>query len=370
MLRQSAIGLMSGSSLDGVDLAWCDFELDLDGSPERPVRAWSIRRAATFPYPEQWLERLRRATLMSGRELWQLHADLGHYFAELIRRFLEEAGIDELPLLVASHGHTVFHYPGSRMTTQIGDGAAMAAHLQLPVVDQFRSQDVALGGQGAPLAPLADVHLLPDYLACLNLGGIANLCVKTERGPVSLDIGGANQVFDALCANLGIPFDEGGQIAAGGTLIPDLLGEVNALPYYQQAYPKSLGNDWVQEQLLPPFQHHSGMVKDRLHTAVIHLAQQIGRHWQLIVEQEKLTNVEGERLLVTGGGAWNTFLCEQIAQAVKPLEVYIPSAEIINFKEAALMALAGLFRWHRHPNCFPSVTGASRPAIGGALHIP
>ncbi len=368
MVQHSAIGLMSGSSLDGVDIAYCDFTLDLSEETAAPVRNWSISKAATIPYSEAWQERLLQAPGLSGRDLWQLHVDLGHLFASYLEQFLED--LEERPLLVASHGHTVFHFPESKMTTQIGDGAALAGRLGLPVIDQFRSQDMALGGQGAPIAPLADVHLFPDYLACLNLGGIANLCVKTERGPVSLDIGGANQVFDALCAELNLPYDDGGRIARSGTLIPELLTKVAALSFYQEPYPKSLGNDWVQEALLPHFKRHSGKVEDRLHTAVIHLARQIGRHWQQIIEREGLQPSSDDQLLVTGGGGWNEFLCEQIKHAVQPLDVVIPAGDIINFKEAALIALAGLFRWYGRPNVFTSVTGASRASSGGALHIP
>ena len=364
MAIYQVVGLMSGSSLDGIDLAWCTFAFSTT-HPAQLLR-WEFLAGETIPYSSDWQERLRAAPQLSGRELWRLHADLGMLYGKTVNTFLarQKASVD----FVASHGHTVFHYPEHKTTTQIGDGAAMASVLELPVIDQFRAQDMALGGQGAPLAPLADQYLFPKYFACLNLGGIANVSVQHDGRYIAFDITGANQVLDALMQEVNAPYDENGQLARSGKVIPELLEQANSLPYLAMAPPKSLGNDWVQEQLLPLFQDAKWPLADRLHTLCVHVAQQAGLSIQQVVAREEYSLTDQQRMLVTGGGAFNSFLCEQIATAVQPLQLEIASPEIIAYKEAILMGLAGALRWQQQPNVLPSVTGATRAAVGGAIH--
>jgi anhydro-N-acetylmuramic acid kinase len=364
MQKLAVVGLMSGSSLDGVDLAWCDFVFV--PQEENPLLSWELRRGVTLPYSEEWQNRLRAAPRLSGQDLWLLHTELGHYFGQQLELFLQD--FPKQPDLVASHGHTVFHFPEQHTTTQIGDGAAIAAQLSLPVIDQFRTLDMALGGQGAPLAPLADKYFFGDYLASLNLGGIANLSVRSPRGYLAFDITGVNQVLDALMAEVGLPYDDDGKLARSGQLLPDLLAQANALPFLSQPYPKSLGNDWVQEQLLPIFQDSGHRLANRLHTLCVHVAQQIGWHLQRVVQQEGLAVDSEDQVLVAGGGGFNSFLCELIADSVSPLQLVKADPDLIAYKEAALMALAGGLRWLQLPNVLPSVTGASRAAVGGAVH--
>lgn len=357
---------MSGSSLDGLDIGVCDFSLL--PTADRPVQAWSLLAAETIAYPPEWVERLRRAPQLSGRELWRCHADLGHYIGGVVSRWLEERSL--AVDLVASHGHTVFHFPTEGFTTQIGDGAAIAAHARRPVIDQFRSADLARGGQGAPLAPLADRHLFADYDCCLNIGGIINLSVKSPRGYVAFDVTGANQVLDALAGERGLAYDDDGALARRGQVLPELLVKADALPYLAAPYPKSLGNDWVQEQLLPLFHAPAGAVEDRLHTAVRHMARQTALHLARVIDQEGLSS-DHYRMLVTGGGAFNGFLLECLQDAcreVAPVTVEKPAAQIIQFKEAALMALAGALRWINYPNVLATATGADQDSVGGAIH--
>lgn len=364
MAVYQVIGLMSGSSLDGIDLAWCTFAFS-STDPQQLLR-WEMHKGVTIPYDTSWQERLRGAPTLSGRELWLLHTELGVLYGEAIQQFIDEHQVKTD--FVASHGHTVFHFPDQQTTTQIGDGAAMAGVLGLPVIDQFRTQDMALGGQGAPLAPLADQYLFSDYFACLNLGGIANISVQTPDGYIAFDITGANQVLDALMKEVGEAYDEDGQRARSGKVIPDLLRQANTLPFLKQAPPKSLGNDWVQEQLLPLFQDQRWPLADRLHTLCVHVAEEIGRSVEMVAKQQQLSLSEQQRILVAGGGGFNSFLCEQIAQAVQPLLLKVAPPEITAFKEAVLMGLAGALRWQQQPNVLPSVTGASRAVVGGAVH--
>ncbi len=305
---------------------------------------------------------------VGGRELLLAHAHYGHYAGELVRDYLERTQIE--PDFIASHGHTIFHYPNEQMTLQIGDGAAIAAETGYPVINDFRAMDVALGGQGAPLAPIADRMLLPGYDFYLNLGGISNITGHAGEKFIAFDIGGANQVLNFLAQQVNKPFDENGNLAASGALHAGLLAQANALSYHELPYPKSLGNDWVQEALIPIFQHYNATIADKLHTACLHIAWQIAKQIGAIIEREQL-NKEHYRLLATGGGARNTFLMQCIEQAcskIADIEIVIPDPLIISFKEAAFMALMGVLRLENLPNCMASVTGASRDASGGAIH--
>lgn len=365
MAVYQVIGLMSGSSLDGVDLAWCTFAFSRT-QPGQLLR-WEFHRGETIAYPAQWQERLRAAPELNGRALWQLHTDLGLHFGALLTDFIHQHSIQ--PDFVASHGHTVFHFPEQCTTTQIGDGAAIAGVLGLPVIDQFRTQDMAVGGQGAPLAPLADQYLFANYLGCLNLGGIANISLQTDQGYIAFDVTGANQVLNALMEEeAGLAFDENGQLARTGQLCEALLKAVNTLPYLAQAPPKSLGNDWVQEQLLPLFKNKKWPLANRLHTLCVHLAQQLAADIRSVAKRHKLSLTADDRILAAGGGAFNAFLCEQIARAIAPLRLEIAAPEIINYKEAILMGLCGALRWQQQANVLPTVTGARRAVVGGAVH--
>lgn len=356
---------MSGSSLDGLDIAWCSFHFSDDRAAE--LLNWELHQGTTIPYPEQWAKRLREAPLLSGRELWLLHTDLGHYFGQLVRPFLQQYNIT--PDLVASHGHTVFHFPDQHTTTQIGDGAAIAAELSCLVIDQFRSLDMALGGQGAPLAPLVDKYLFGAYFGNLNLGGIANISLCIEDSYLAFDIGGANQVLDALMQEIGKAYDDRGQLARSGRKIDQLIHAADQLAYFSKNYPKSLGNDWVQQQLLPIFQNKLYPLEDRLCSFVEHLAEQIAKAVEAVAQQHHLSLNSKHQILVAGGGGFNTFLCERIQKAIHPVQLIIAEPNIIAYKEATLIAFAGALRWLNQPNVFPGVTGASRAAVGGAVHF-
>lgn len=362
-----ALGLMSGSSLDGLDIAHCRFSIDPDNVGSE-VREWSLLEAETIPFREEWGERLSALPGASARELALAHAQFGRYVGELVLGFLEKHHIE--PALIASHGHTIFHYPEEGMTLQVGDGAAIAAVTGYPVIDNFRMQDVALGGQGAPLAPIADKLLFPEYDFMLNLGGIANLTGKGPGRYIAFDSIGANQVLNALAAQSGQPYDDGGRLAAGGQLVPALLEQMERLAFFQKNYPKSLGNDWVRDFMVKPYLAYEAPLEDKLHTACRQVARQIARDLERVLKAEGFP-ARQYRMMASGGGVFNTFLMRCIreeCEKVCNLTVEAPSPKAAAFKEAALMALMGALRIANIPNCLPSVTNAARAAIGGAVH--
>ncbi len=366
-LEYKAIGLMSGSSLDGLDIACCRFLLN-PGRQGSEIESWSLLAAETIPFNEQWRQRLASLPEGSARELALAHAQFGRYLGTLVAGFLEKNNIE--PDFIASHGHTIFHYPEEGMTLQIGDGAAIAAITAYPTIDNFRMQDVALGGQGAPLAPIADKLLFPEYDFLLNLGGIANMTCKGPKRYIAFDNIGANQVLNALAGQRGLPYDDGGRLAASGRLVPGLLEKMEQLDFFKKPYPKSLGNDWVREAMVAPYLDYDAPLEDKLHTACIQAARQIAADLGKVLEQEGMPAAH-YRMMVSGGGAFNTFLIQCIREEcskICSLTIEAPRPETAAFKEAALMALMGVLRIANIPNCLPSVTNAARAAVGGAVH--
>ena len=351
--RYEIIGLMSGTSLDGLDLLACDFY------QEKGRWNYTVKAAETIAYPDEWKARLSRLTQASGKELACSHADLGHYLGRCAAAFVQKNHLH--PLLVASHGHTIFHQPERGFTLQIGDGAALATECGLTVVNDFRLTDVALGGQGAPLVPIGDELLFPQYDACLNIGGIANISFRNEGQRVAFDIAPANQVFNYLAALKGLPFDRDGRLARKGKVDAACLEKLNALKYYAQPYPKSLGKEWVDAACLPVLKTSCLSVEDALATAVEHVAFQIAR---------VLNDFHIRSLLLSGGGTWNAFLRERLAAMAAGTQCCIPSEEVVDYKEALIFAFLGLKRWLGEANCLRSVTGASRDCCGGALWLP
>lgn len=362
MTTYRVIGLMSGSSLDGLDIADCQFMVN----EAHEIQSWEILRGETLAYSQTWQDRLKNLPQASGLALAQADVAFGELIGTMTKSFMDQYQIK--PDFIASHGHTVFHYPEQKLTLQIGDGAAIAAATGSRVLCDFRTQDIALGGQGAPLAPTADLYLFGEYDCCLNLGGIANISVQTPKGYVAFDICGANQILNALVEPLGLAFDDEGRMAAKGQLLPDLWDQAYQLDFFSQAYPKSLGNDWVQAQQVQAFMEHEGKVEDKLHTATKLIAQLIADHIQQVRVREQLDQ-STISLLITGGGAFNSFLVECIQSACGPtVDIQIPSPTVIGFKEALLMALMGVLRIRQQSNCLATVTGALHDSINGALY--
>ena len=365
------IGLMSGSSLDGLDLVYVHLQ-EKTATVQQHPKSWeyTLIHSACYPYTAEWKQKLAGAPQLSALDYQLLHTEYGHYLGQQVNKFIEEFGLHYKVQLVVSHGHTAFHWPGRRMTAQLGDGAAIAAETRINVVSDLRAMDLALGGQGAPIVPIGEKLLLPGYEFFLNLGGIANV----SRHQLAFDVCPANRVLNALAELEGKPYDENGFLAAGGEIHQNLLHQLNALPYYDLAYPKSLDNEFGTETVLPLI-HAAGLsTADALRTYVEHIVTQIARSIQ------ELDTVGGpssagpapdptpRRMLVTGGGAHNHFLIERLKSHLN-VEVVVPDDQLADYKEALIMALIGVLRWREEYNVLSSVTGASRDSIGGAVWI-
>jgi anhydro-N-acetylmuramic acid kinase len=348
-----AIGIMSGTSLDGIDLAACRFT--------QTAQSWQFQllAAETLAYPAHWHKRLATVENTDAASYAFTHIELGHYMGELTRQFIDKWQLR--PDFVASHGHTIFHQPARRFTAQIGCGAALSIAAGLPVVCDFRTADVALGGQGAPLVPVGDQFLFGEYACCVNLGGIANLSAEAEGRRIAFDICPANMLLNYLAAPQ--PYDEGGTIARSGQVNSALLEALNCLAFYRAPHPKSLGKEWFLAEVKPLFEQANCSRADKLHTAVIHIAMQL-RHTiaSLTIPQESV--------LITGGGAFNHFLIETLKQLVPDRAIIVPEPALINFKEAIVFALLGVLRWCGKINCLSSVTGAKADSCGGAIYWP
>jgi anhydro-N-acetylmuramic acid kinase len=364
------IGLMSGSSLDGVDIAYVELQ-EQQVTSKQGSRGWgySILQAATRPYTPEWKRRLAGATGLSARDYVLLHAEYGRYLGEEVKAFIGEAGLDFRVQLIASHGHTVFHEPARGLEAQVGNGAVIAAVTGINVVSDLRSMDVALGGQGAPVVPIGERLLLPEYAYFLNLGGIANVSSGASDGGagapathrVGFDVCPANRVLNVLAADLGLEYDADGAVAATGLVDTGLLERLNALPYYAEPWPKSLANEFGTEVVLPMIRQAGLGTADALRTYVEHVAVQVGRAVALL-------GGEG-RILVTGGGAHNGFLVARLRERLDGVDVEVPDAMLVDYKEALVMALMGVLRWREENNVLASVTGASRDSINGAVWI-
>lgn len=347
---QYVLGLMSGTSLDGLDLAFCRFEL------VKGTWHYRIVEAETIPYTRDWQQRLQMLDRLSAGDLALADVELGHLMGKLAKEFIDKHRLK--PGFISSHGQTIFHQPHLKWTTQIGNGAAIAAETGLPVVCDFRSTDVALGGQGAPLVPIGDRLLFPGFTFCLNLGGFANISFEHGGNRIAYDICPVNMVLNTLAGKAGKAFDDRGNLARSGTLLPGLLESLNQLPFYHQAPPKSLGKEWVEEYIRPLIPDPGSRIPDLLATFCEHIAIQVGKN----------TGTNGaDRLLITGGGALNTYLVERIRHHATP-QVALPDLQTIQFKEALIFAFLGLLRWRGEVNCLSSVTGASKDNIGGAIY--
>ncbi len=345
--RIKAIGVMSGTSLDGMDLAAVEFQ------QEKHKWSFKLQAVETIPYSDVWHQKLKTSPLLSGEKLMELHTEYGYFTGEQINRFITNTGFN--PDIIASHGHTVFHQPEKHFTFQIGNGAEIAAITNITTVADFRIGDVALGGQGAPLVPVGDKLLFPDFDYCLNLGGFANISYDANNERKAFDICPVNIVLNQFAEKQGLPFDEGGELGRKGKVNSELLQQLNALPFYQQKSPKSLGREWIEKEFMPVLESYSISDNDKMRTVYTHIAQQIAA----------TTNTAG-KMLITGGGAFNSFLTEQITSFSKT-DVVIPSSNIINYKEALIFAFLGVLRIRNENNCYASVTGARKNSCTGII---
>lgn len=355
------IGVMSGSSLDGLDLAFVEFE-------EKGGKwTFSIVASACYSYDEVWTNKLKTGGDLKAVDFVSLDTEYGHYLGAQINRFIQENGLAYKVGLIASHGHTLFHLPG-KYSVQIGNGAAIAAETSLPVVSDLRSLDVALGGQGAPIVPMGEQLLFPDYSFFLNIGGISNVSCKGVQFYDAFDVCPANRVLNLLAEQKQISFDKDGALAAAGRINEVLLEKLNQLDYYQTDYPKSLANEFGTEVVYPILVASGLTTEDLLATYTEHIAIQVALAIEKVIIKRSLPNGQ-HKMLLTGGGAYNTYLVSRISQHLLPfgVEIALPENEIIEYKEAMIMALLGVLRWREEETVFSSVTGAKRASSGGAF---
>jgi anhydro-N-acetylmuramic acid kinase len=347
------IGIMSGTSLDGLDIAACRFKADKDGFQ------YELLAAETYSYTPELKNKL--ASLMQGSALDFVKTDseFGYLIGTHINGFVQKYDIQAD--LVASHGHTIFHQPQNGFTTQIGNGSCISSQCGLPVVYDFRMLDVAMGGQGAPLVPIGDQLLFASYSHCLNLGGIANISYDGGKGQrLAYDICPVNIVLNILVSEIGLDYDKDGALAAKGKTDQELLQQLESLDFYKQKGPKSMGREWIDEVVLPLILKRKMPLEDKLNTFCHHIGMCIAA---------EVSGKETNKILVSGGGAFNKYLVECIRKYTKgKAEVVVPDdAGIISFKEAIIFAFLGYRRLLGLPNCLASVTGAKADMSGGAV---
>ena len=367
MKTWKVIGLMSGSSLDGLDIAYVEFW------KEQNRWRYNLIVGETVEYSKKWLQTLQNIRNYSSDELEMLHTQFGVLTGEYVNRFIEKHNLQ--PNLIASHGHTVFHNPDQGHTFQLGDGQAMANTTQLTTVADFRSKDITLGGQGAPLVPIGDELLFDEYKACINLGGIANISFKHNQQRVAFDICPANQMLNFLANKKGLDYDKNGNLASRGILLESLYQKLSEDPFYLKPFPKALSNEYIAENFIPILEATPGTVEDKLHTVTLHIADQLHKAITLLqrradiynppVVHRELRTIKGE-ILVTGGGARNRFLISEF-EGLTTYRVTVPSPLIVDYKEALVFALMGVLKMNNEINCFASATGARENSTGGVI---
>jgi anhydro-N-acetylmuramic acid kinase len=369
-----AVGLMSGTSLDGLDLVAVEFW--------QTGEKWQfkIEAAETLEYAAERKNRLKNAPELSGVELIQLHTEYGRFLGSETKRFITENHFQ--PDIVASHGHTIFHQPEKGFTFQAGSGFEIAAVTEITTVADFRSGDVALGGQGAPLVPVGDRLLFSEYEYCLNLGGFANISFEKNGKRIAFDICPVNIVLNHFAEKQGFYFDKNGEMGRKGKVNSELLKKLNQLDFYRAEPPKSLGREWVEKVFMPVINDFEILDEDKLRTVYEHIAQQIagegtdkgeggggGTNKGGGTDKGGDTNKSEGKMLVTGGGAFNAFLIELISGKT-PIELIISANEIINFKEALIFAFLGVLKIRGEINCLASITGAKKNHSTGLVFYP
>ncbi|MBS1729586.1 MAG: anhydro-N-acetylmuramic acid kinase [Bacteroidetes bacterium] len=357
-----AIGIMSGSSTDGLDIVHAQFE-ENQGS-------WNfeIQHAECLTYNSFWKDTLRNAETLSSKEFFQVNFEYGKFIAGILQDFIEKNELHFKTQLIGFHGHTVFHNPSKGISVQLGDAAIIAADTGINTISNLRNLDIALGGQGAPIVPMGEKLLFPAYDFFLNIGGIANLSYhnKEDHSVIAFDICPANRILDILASRTGKTFDEKGKTARVGNVNEALLTALNALEYYHREPPKSLSNQFGTETILNLINNYNISSEDKLRTYTEHVCEQIVASLKTCTHELAHKNI-----FVSGGGAYNLFLIETLRVKLLALEIelVIPDAMIIEYKEALIMAFLAILRWREESTTLPSVTGASRAGIGGACWI-
>lgn len=345
------IGVMSGTSLDGIDLAYLFFDYNNHWN-------FQISHTATVPYSDNWKQKLQKAIHFSKQELDELNVAYTQYLAEVIQNFIATNEILEIDA-ICSHGHTILHQPQNGITLQIGNLPMISQLLNQNIVCDYRVQDVTLGGQGAPLVPIGDELLFNEYDYCLNLGGFSNVSFNEVGTRIAFDISPVNTVLNFYANTLGLEYDDAGKIAKSGKIHEALFQELNAVAFYSKSYPKSLGMEFVNQCIFPIIQSKTIETDSILHTFVEHISFQIA----------KALPVKTGKLLVTGGGAYNLYLLERMQFYLPKMEIIVPDTKVIEFKEALIFGFLGVLRLRNEVNALSSVTGAKQDHSSGQIFL-
>lgn len=348
----SCVGLMSGTSLDGLDICLCNFTRKTNATWK-----YSILNAETLTYPGNIKRLLESAPNLDGEQLTALDYKYGHWLGTVTKEFIDKT--NGKPLFIASHGHTIFHNPQKGYTLQIGKGSAISAETGIPCISDFRSSDVCKSGQGAPLVPIGDKLLFSEYDICVNLGGIANLSFDNNSERIAYDVSPCNMMLNYLANLAGKEYDANGELGKQGSVCKNLLAELNNLEYYKGNFPKSLGREWFELNVIPLISNSNIKLDDKLRTSYEHIAHQIA---------STTNTIEGKNMLITGGGAKNTFLIDLIKQKSNK-EVIIPDSQTIDFKEALIFAFLGVLFMEQQHSALASVTGARTNSISGCFYF-
>ncbi len=348
------IGTMSGSSMDGMDVVYAEIT-EVAGKWEYEIHATDC-----IPFDDFWKEKLQNFDAYKAREFAELDVKFGKWMGEKIKEFIASNQLEHKIHFIGSHGHTAFHAPADGWTSQIGHGGAIAAAVELPVISDLRQMDVSNGGQGAPIVPIAEKLLFSDYPLFLNLGGIANISLHDETGIQAYDITACNRVLDMLAKKTGKSYDKDGELARSGNIQESALAALGDQEYLKQSPPKSLANEFGIEVLYPILENIE--INDALATMSEHVAEQIAA-------AISSSNINSGQILITGGGAHNTYLTERIQKHLEPLEisVVVPDELTVNYKEALAMCMIAVLRWREEANVLNGYSGADKDSIGGAL---
>jgi len=342
---------MSGTSLDGIDMTYVNFQ-------KNKFWEYKILFAKTFKYDDLWKKKLECSQDLNSNELKILNEQYTQFLAHKINKFIEENSIKEIDF-IGSHGHTIFHKPSAGYTFQIGNIQNLANYVGKTIICDFRIGDIMLGGQGAPLVPIGDLLLFKNHDTCLNLGGFSNISIKKNNKIIAYDICAVNTVFNFLSKKIKLEFDNEGSNARKGKLIKDLYDKLENLKYYSLNPPKSLGIEWVKSKVFPLLEHFSSYsVYDLMHTYLVHISKEIAKNLN-----------QSNSVLITGGGAYNSFLIEQIRKHTKA-ELILPERLLIEYKEAIIFGFLGVLKFRKEINCLKSVTGSKKNHSSGKIFYP
>tara|TARA_X000001036_G_scaffold399041_1_gene402382 strand:+ start:7512 stop:8540 length:1029 start_codon:yes stop_codon:yes gene_type:complete len=342
---------MSGTSLDGIDMTYVNFQ-------KNKFWEYKILFAKTFKYDDLWKKKLECSQDLNSNELKILNEQYTQFLAYKINKFIEENSIKEIDF-IGSHGHTIFHKPSAGYTFQIGNIQNLANYVGKTIICDFRIGDIMLGGQGAPLVPIGDLLLFKNHDTCLNLGGFSNISIKKNNKIIAYDICAVNTVFNFLSKKIKLEFDNEGSNARKGKLIKDLYDKLENLKYYSLNPPKSLGIEWVKSKVFPLLEHFSSYsVYDLMHTYLVHISKEIAKNLN-----------QSNSVLITGGGAYNSFLIEQIRKHTKA-ELILPERLLIEYKEAIIFGFLGVLKFRKEINCLKSVTGSKKNHSSGKIFYP